>query len=285
MSAAGATLIYSLSLTPGDRQIKDMEETEYSFVDNLNSLNFSEVLDSNSIENDTNDNICSCIVNAVNETYARKMIVKLDALMFSIITFELKKSQIFRSNVLSNFYAFSRKRFVGQRSICPTCARLLCLQYVTVYLQLPKKNIIDYKWNERIEVLVYERCELENAMAWLSTLGGAFSALGDYFTDYAEKAGLISVQQFRLALRLGDPLTICRCKIYLTMSLLQKGYYARAKKIIRELYKFSISPEGSKDFRLKNMCIAVWNRLKYEISLKAISSRSHAQLEANFTCD
>lgn len=33
--------------------------------------------------------------------------------------------------------------------------------------------------NERLERLVIERRELENAMSWLSTLGGAFSALGE----------------------------------------------------------------------------------------------------------
>lgn len=267
------------------RQIKDLEENEYSFIDDFDSFNFSDTLNSSSIENDTNRNICSCIVNAVSESYARKIIIKLDALLFSIIASELKNSQTFRTNVLSNFYAFSRKRFVGQRSICPLCQRLLFLQYVKVYLHLPTKNIIDYKWNDRMEVLVYERCELENAMAWLSTLGGAFSALGDYFTDYAEKAGLISKQQFSLALRLGDPLTICRCKIYLAMSLLQRGYHRKAKKMIQELYKFSIGSEGSKDFRLRNMCLAVWNRLKYEKSQKAISSGSHTQLKVNFTSE
>ena len=33
--------------------------------------------------------------------------------------------------------------------------------------------------NERLERLVIERKELDNAMSWLSTLGGAFSALGE----------------------------------------------------------------------------------------------------------
>ncbi|XP_042901338.1 uncharacterized protein F58A4.6 [Parasteatoda tepidariorum] len=120
--------------------------------------------------------------------------------------------------------------------------------------------------NKKLEVLINERCELDNAMAWLSTLGGAFSALGDYFVDCAEKAGLISMQQLKLALRLGDPITICQCKIYLAMSLLQRGYYSKAKNLIRELYEFAIGSEGSKDFRLKNMCIAVWNKLKYTLS-------------------
>lgn len=37
--------------------------------------------------------------------------------------------------------------------------------------------------NERIVRLVWMRLEIENAFSWLSTLGGAYSALGDYFED------------------------------------------------------------------------------------------------------
>lgn len=29
--------------------------------------------------------------------------------------------------------------------------------------------------------LIWTRVEIENAFSWLSTLGGAYSALGDYF--------------------------------------------------------------------------------------------------------
>lgn len=39
-------------------------------------------------------------------------------------------------------------------------------------------DLIDYKWNERVYLMVRERCELDHALSWLSTLGGAFSALG-----------------------------------------------------------------------------------------------------------
>lgn len=41
-----------------------------------------------------------------------------------------------------------------------------------------KYDLIDYKWNNCIYYMVRERCELEHALSWLSTLGGAFSALG-----------------------------------------------------------------------------------------------------------
>ncbi|EFA05380.2 hypothetical protein TcasGA2_TC015548 [Tribolium castaneum] len=63
-------------------------------------------------------------------------------------------------------------------------------------------NLIDYQWNERVVEMVRERCELDHAMSWLSTLGGAFSALGDYFANCAQIAGKISVNQLKLALRL-----------------------------------------------------------------------------------
>lgn len=41
-----------------------------------------------------------------------------------------------------------------------------------------KCDLIDYLWNERVYYMVRERCELDHALSWLSTLGGAFSALG-----------------------------------------------------------------------------------------------------------
>lgn len=44
---------------------------------------------------------------------------------------------------------------------------------------------------------------MDHAFSWLSTLGGAFSALGDYFENCAETAGKISIQQLQLAFRLG----------------------------------------------------------------------------------
>ncbi|GIY75849.1 uncharacterized protein CEXT_390621, partial [Caerostris extrusa] len=164
--------------------INCLEEMEYYFTDDLDSHHFSEdSLNCNRIKNFPDVNVCPCVINAVNETYTRKLNIKLDAILFSIITCELKNSKIFRSNVLSNFYSFSRKRYAGQRSTCPLCERLLWILYVSVYLQFPIKNIIDHKWNKKLELMLMERCELENAMAWLSTLGGAFSALGDYFED------------------------------------------------------------------------------------------------------
>ena len=35
--------------------------------------------------------------------------------------------------------------------------------------------------------LVLKRVQLEDAMNWLSTIGGAYSALGDYFISFVSK--------------------------------------------------------------------------------------------------
>lgn len=96
--------------------------------------------------------------------------------------------------------------------------------------------------------------------SWLSTLGGAFSALGDYFEDRAEIAGKISIHQMRLALRLGDPTLISRCKLFFSISLMQRKRLKLAQFIIRQQYEFAIS---NNDTRLWKMCMGIWSKLQY----------------------
>ena len=49
----------------------------------------------------------------------------------------------------------------------------------------------------------------------------------------AVQAGLVSQQQLALALIMGDPLLVARCKLFLAFSLLQQGRVKRAARIIR----------------------------------------------------
>lgn len=135
----------------------------------------------------------------------------------------------------------------------------------------PWVPIMDKSWEDKIGHLVAEHAEVENAMAWLSTLGGAYSALGDSNTKFAEAARHISLQQLRLALRIGDPLTVCRCHIYIAMSLLQRGHFSSCKKIIRRQYRFAKSPTGWQEPRLAKMCQSVWVRMQYLWSLQKSS--------------
>ncbi|XP_047344802.1 uncharacterized protein LOC124947125 isoform X2 [Vespa velutina] len=98
---------------------------------------------------------------------------------------------------------------------------------ILIKLRTPKKQFLDYKWNERITKIILETRELDYAMSWLSTLGGAFSALGEEFQHCAQMAGKISVKQFQLALHLGNPLLVARCKLYAALSLIQQDHFLK----------------------------------------------------------
>lgn len=150
-------------------------------------------------------------------------------------------------------------------------------------LVYPHKQVIDFAWNERLERLVIERRELDNAMSWLSTLGGAFSALGEEFKHCAEIAGRISVQQFSIALRLGDPVTVARCKLYFALSLVQTGRLGPASRIVEQQYHLALSAPVL-DTRLISICLGIWAKLKYEYHKRRTERKKGRTrpLQANF---
>lgn len=137
------------------------------------------------------------------------------------------------------------------------------------WLQLrpPTKEVIDYKWNRILLHTLWEHIEVEYLMSWLSTLGGGYSALGEQFSKCAEVAGKISLRQFNIGLRLGDPFLQARCKLYYSISLIQTGQLRKAKYIIREQYKFA-RKQKEFDGRLVKMCHGIWLRLQYEYGLR-----------------
>ncbi|KAL1237520.1 Uncharacterized protein TSPI_01462 [Trichinella spiralis] len=106
--------------------------------------------------------------------------------------------------------------------------------------------------------------ELEKFMWILSTFGGAFSAYGDYNEDFAVKASAISVKQLEIAMKLGNPVLISRCKLYLSLSLIQRGYFRLAKRIIREQFKLWEKVEVSDGNLIRKICRGIWTRLNNE---------------------
>ncbi|CAH4033740.1 unnamed protein product [Pieris brassicae] len=132
--------------------------------------------------------------------------------------------------------------------------------FLKLILEPPDKEILDYAWNERVSYLVWSKIEIENAFAWLSTLGGAYSALGDYFEHCAEEAGRISVRQYRLSQLLGDESLAARSKLYSALAFAQKGNLKLSRQIVRQVAAFARS---TNDKRLNRMCQGVWAKLKY----------------------
>ncbi|KAJ9576170.1 hypothetical protein L9F63_006992, partial [Diploptera punctata] len=160
----------------------------------------------------------------------------------------LQRSAVYRRHVLARFQGLLKNTGPLQ---------------LNIKIVEPHKEIIDYAWGKRMERLELERRELDLAMSWLSTLGGAFSALGEEFQHCAEIAGRISVHQFSIALRLGDPLTVARCKLYFALSLIQRGHLVQARCIICQQYHLA-KENPVLDTRLIAMCHGIWARLKYE---------------------
>lgn len=153
---------------------------------------------------------------------------------------------------------------VRELTCCPDWRRAVCGRQagrLRLRLTEPGAAPLDLSWGRRLLLLLWELRELDYMMSWLSTLGGAFSALGDYFADCADMAGRISVKQLELAVRLGDPLTAARCKLYAAISLLQRGRYETAALVIRQQYRL---PGARRDHRLRAMCRGIWSKLQYE---------------------
>ncbi|XP_049537215.1 uncharacterized protein F58A4.6 [Anopheles darlingi] len=127
----------------------------------------------------------------------------------------------------------------------------------------PAKEHLDYYWSSRAVRMLWELNELNEMMAWLSTLGGAFSALGDYQLACADVAGQISMHQMKLAFRLGDPSLVARCRLYLAISLIQKCEFSAAKHIVQTVYR-NEKRQAEPEIRLLKMCQGIWAKLRYE---------------------
>ncbi|XP_014290269.1 uncharacterized protein F58A4.6 [Halyomorpha halys] len=183
-----------------------------------------------------------------------KFKVIMDSYLASLFYYVIKSSVSYRT-LLANLILKKKNNHASSNKV----NRIL----VCVSIIHPKKEMIDYKGNRMFEISCLERRELDHAMAWLSTLGGAFSALGDSIENCATIAGKISVRQLQIAIRLGDPYLAARCKLYMALSLIQKHRFKLAKTIIEAQYLFA-SQGPIIDYRLKSMCLGIWAKLKYE---------------------
>ncbi|VUZ57796.1 unnamed protein product [Hymenolepis diminuta] len=118
---------------------------------------------------------------------------------------------------------------------------------------------------------LYKHILQQEAMTWLSTLGGGFSCLGDRFEDAAEIAGQISLRQMCLALAMKIPVFQARCRLFYAQSLMQRGRLNAAACMIRDVYIFSKTAsavDNPPEVRLSLMCQGLWKRLSYLWALR-----------------
>lgn len=97
------------------------------------------------------------------------------------------------------------------------------------------------------------------------------------FCEQAEIAGKISFYQLKIGLQFDDPLIVARSKLFVSLSLIQRGQLRVAKKIIRQQYEVA-KQEEEYDPRLKKMCIGIWMKLQYAYQQRSQKRRCR-QLE------
>ncbi|XP_022223978.2 uncharacterized protein F58A4.6-like [Drosophila obscura] len=173
---------------------------------------------------------------------------------------KLRRLRLKMNAINGNYYL---REFVQQRVLAFRLQNNHGVELIWLEFKPPERDTIDYKWAKILAHTIWEHIEVENLMSWLSTLGGGFSALGEQFERYSKTAGRISLQQLKIGVRLGDPFLQARCKLYFSISLIQRGHLRAAKHLIRDQHQFA-RVHREKDQRLVRMCHGIWMRLMYE---------------------
>ncbi|XP_005102475.1 uncharacterized protein LOC101850969 [Aplysia californica] len=202
-----------------------------------------------------------------------------DAHVASCVSSELARSRTFRRR----FLRFVRSKG-GFRNCIPDYEQwteeeremwdnYLCVPYMIDVVAVWPQQKIDFPWCDRILCLLNKHITLEEGFAWLSTLGGAHSALGEVFSQHAEQAGKISKKQLKVAMLLGNEQMIARCFVFWSWSLMQRGELRRCRRCIRNVWRYC-KRLRCRDHILENMCKAVWSRLQYKQSLAQAKTRA-----------
>jgi len=138
---------------------------------------------------------------------------------------------------------------------------------LSIYLTNTTTVYLDYTGCYLAQTVILGMIELEDALHWLSTLGGAFSNLGEHNPKFAMKAGTNAMKQLMVAIKCGDLTVIMKCWLFMGQSLLQQGQFSKASRVVRMVWKVCHMPPLallSCTIKLLNMCRGVWARLRHE---------------------
>ncbi|XP_054280530.1 uncharacterized protein LOC128998431 [Macrosteles quadrilineatus] len=198
---------------------------------------------------------------------SKRLYVSMDGYATSLFLFCLQHSEKY-VELVTKHLSQQWSILYRQQSIYFQLSKMVGL----IKLSQPQSHVLDLKWASMACHTIHELRQLQYAMSWLSTLGGAFSALGEEQEKCAKAAGVISVEQLRIALKLGDQIIISQCKLYFSLSLIQRGYCKLAKRIILEQYS-SLKTSKVADRKTLNMCKGIWARLKYELQKRSRTNK------------
>ncbi|CAL2036847.1 unnamed protein product [Caenorhabditis brenneri] len=131
--------------------------------------------------------------------------------------------------------------------------------FVEFQVKNPPQSL-DFGWERRLKHLFRYMLDLEKLMWNLSTLGGAYSAMGDFDTDYAKTAAQITAHQISLAKKYGDPVVLARCYLYTALAEAQLGHLLKAVNIVRAVRHWAkINPNTD---IVQRCCEGVYQKLR-----------------------
>ncbi|EFP09238.1 hypothetical protein CRE_25280 [Caenorhabditis remanei] len=130
---------------------------------------------------------------------------------------------------------------------------------VDFQMKNPPHNL-DIAWERRLKHLFRYMLDLEKLMWNLSTLGGAYSAMGDFNTDYAKTAAKITAHQISLAKKYGDPVILARCYLYTALAEAQLGHLTQAVSIVRAVRHWS--KQNPNTDIVQRCCEGVYQKLR-----------------------
>lgn len=201
-----------------------------------------------------------------------KTILNLDAHLASCLVWEFKLFPKFRKRLLKFVKShcaiqqttmnITENKVKTHPVVIKQSGEEVKVDFVIEVLPIYPKQKVDYAWNYRTWEQVMRRVLLEEAFAWFSTLGGAYSSLGDHSLQFAEEAGRIAIKQLKIAEEEGDPILASKAKLFFAQSLMQRGYIEESKQIIKCQTVFAkrlVLP----DSKLLTMCRALRKRWKY----------------------
>ncbi|XP_033646822.1 uncharacterized protein LOC117306328 [Asterias rubens] len=205
--------------------------------------------------------------------------LSMDPMLASCLVTEIQRS----SNFVLKFRLFVMKKLPWSersgRKVCQhfenpkeveVCGAVRGDECCTIFLCLKLHKTARYfkidpdiRWSHRMLPQWMQRLQMEESFSWLSTLGGAYSSLGDNMYNCALEAGRVALRQLYLAERMEDPILKARCLLYIALSLMQRGKLFRAKQLVRQQFKFATSRLQCSDSRLVNMCRGIWHHLRH----------------------
>ena len=145
---------------------------------------------------------------------------------------------------------------------------------------------LDYTSSALTAATLWRAIELEDALHWLSTLGGAFSNLGESSAVFAERAGRNAFKQLVVGSQCGDLSVVAKCQLFLAHSELQLGLLRSAAHRVRWVWRLCHAPPLcglAITAKLVTMCRGVWARVTYERSKTAVTADRDVEVEQKFS--